>query len=342
VRAERARTSRRLLAALASATLALGVFAGGSPLAPGLREARATVVERIVAVVGEHAVLLSDVKHRAKPLVAQIYDRIPAGPQRSAYESEMYKDLLQQMVDERLIQMAADRAQKKVSADEVDQGLRNLSGSQNMSVEELMIAASQSGLTAQELRDQVQRQLLEQKMLSLRVVPRVRISSEDVRIGYNRLKREERKRLGYRPQWILLLVPPNASPEARAERRALADAIVAQARAGTPFAELAARYSDDAATRTTGGDLGPLKPGVLAQAIEDVALGVDVGGISAPFNHGTHIVILRIAERDASSLPPLEQAHDRIASDVFGERLQKARRQWLDELKRGIHVDVRM
>jgi peptidyl-prolyl cis-trans isomerase SurA len=301
------------------------------------------VVERVVAVVGEQAILLSDLRHRARPVLMQIYERVPPGAQRSAVEDEMYKELLQQMIDERLVQAAAERIPVRISSDQVDKGLRNLAASQNITVDELLAAAVQGGLSIQELREQVQRQLLEDNMLRLRVVPRVRISSEDVRLGYQRLQREERKRLTYRPQWIVLLVPQGAPPEVRAERRKLAEQIVAAARHGASFADLVNRYSDDKPSKASGGDIGVIKPGgqPLAPPLEDAALGLDVGEISAPVSYGSNYVILRIAERDPSSLPPLEKAQERVASEVFAERLQKARRQWLDELKRSIYVDVR-
>jgi hypothetical protein len=211
-----------------------------------------------------------------------------------------------------------------------------------MTVDELTTAAIQSGITGQELREQVSRQIMEQKMLSLRVLPRVRISSEDVKLGYAKLLREERRRLGYKPQWIVLAVPANSSPEARAERRKLAEQIVGQVRGGADFGQMAAKYSDDPATRQSNGELGALKPGKLNPQLEEVAMSLDVGDVSAPFNHAGQIVIMRIASRDPSALPPLDQANDRIASEVYAERVQKARRQWLDELKRSVHVDVRL
>ena len=322
---------------LASCLPALGVAAAMAP-----SQAQAGVVERVVAVVGRDAVFLSEMRKRARPVLLQIYDRVPPGPQRSAVESEMYKELIQQMVDEKLIQLAADRAQKRITSDEVDNGMRNLAAMQGLSPDELVKAAQNSGLTEGELRAQVARQVLEQKMLSLRVMPRVRISSEDVKAGYQKLRREERKRLGFRAQWLVLVVPPGASEEAKAERRQLADQIVAQARSGADFSRLVASYSDDGETRNKGGDLGMLKPGRLAQPLEDATMSLEVGEVSAPVFHSGAYVILRIAEREASSLPPLEQAHDRIASEVYTERLQKARRQWLDELKRSTYVDVRL
>jgi len=295
-----------------------------------------------VAVVGRDAVLLSELRKRARPVLLQIYERVPAGPQRSAVEGEMYKELLQQMVDEKLIQLAADRAQKRITSDEVDNGMRNLAAMQGLSPDDLIKAARASGISEAELRAQVARQVLEQKMLSLRVMPRVRISSEDVKIGYQKLRREERRQLGFRPQWLVLVVPPTSSDEAKAERRQLAERIVAQARAGADFAQLVAAYSDDGETKDKSGDLGALKPGRLAQPLEDATMNLEVGEISAPIFHSNAYVILRVVERDPSRLPPLDQAHDRIASEVYTERLQKARRQWLDELKRSTYVDVRL
>lgn len=318
------------------ALLALAIATSAPP-------ARAVLVEKVVAVVADHAIFLSDLRHRARPMLAQIADRVPAGPQRSAIESEMYRELLQQMVDERLVQLAADRAQRRVSADEIDRGMTQIAASQGYTTDELVTKALESGLTAQELRMQVMRQLLEQKMISLRVMPRVRISPEDVKSGYARLVRDERKRLGFSAQWIIVRVMPGSSAEARKERRELADTVVGLARQpGADFSALARTYSDDSDSRAKGGALPPLKPGQLAAELDAAAAGLDVGEVSAPIAYGGDFAILKVVARDKSSLPPLEDAHERVASEVFSERLQKARRQWLDEMKRSIYVDVRM
>lgn len=314
---------------------------GALPLVDPPR-AEAGVVERVVAVVGRDAILLSELRRRARPALLEIQAKVPPGPQRGVVEGEMFKELLQLMVDEKLVQIAADRAQKRTSAEEIDNGMRNLAAAQDLTVEELEQAAKASGLSQAELRAQVARQVLEQKMLQLRVMPRVRISSGDVQKGYQELIRKERERLGFRLQWLVLVVPPGASAEAKAERRDLAERLSSQARGGADFARLVADYSDDSKTKTTGGDLGALKPGRLAAPLEKAAIALDIGAVSAPVFHGNAYIILRLTERDPSGLPPLDQAHDRIASEVFTDRLKKARRQWLDELKRSTYVDVRL
>jgi peptidyl-prolyl cis-trans isomerase SurA len=321
---------------------ALGACLAGLALVALAPAARAVVVERVVAVVGEQAILQSDLRQRSKPSLMQLYRQIPPGPQRAAEESKLYRELLDRMVDDRLEQIAADRAKITVSAEEIERALGIIASREKISVERLLSEVGPNlGLSVQEYRDEVRRQILEEKLISLRVLPRIRITPEDVRIGYQQLQRKERRQLGYRAQWIVLRVPPGSSPEAREERRRLAERLVAEARAGADFGDLARRYSDDSRTRNEGGDLKHAKPGELAAPVEDVALVLEVGEVSAPFVFGTDFVILHVAERDPSTLPPLAQAQDEVAARVFGDRRDKAKRQWLDELKKSVHVDVR-
>lgn len=329
------RRSRSLLrAVLCGGALTLALLAAGGT-------AQATVVERVVAVVGEHAIFLSDLKKRARPRLAEIYAQVPPGAQRAVYESQMYRALLTQMVDERLEETAAERARISATSEEVDRALTVVSGQNRMTVEQLLAAKLATGESIAEYREELRRQIISEKLIGLRVSPRVRISSEDVKVGYTQLQREERQQLAYRMQWIVLFVAENASDEAKAERRRLAEKVVADARAGADFTAMAKTLSDDSATRENGGDLGRSRPGEFTPAVEEIAVRLDVGEISDPFLFRGNLAVLRIMERDPSRLPPLAKAESEVAAKVYGDRLLKARRQWLDELKRNIHVDER-
>ena len=72
--------------------------------------ASAAIVERIVAIVGERAILLSDLRQRSRPFLARAYDQYPEGPQRAAATSQIYKVVLDRMVEEELEDEAAKRA----------------------------------------------------------------------------------------------------------------------------------------------------------------------------------------------------------------------------------------
>lgn len=311
--------------------------------------ADATVAERIVAIVGEHAILLSDMRQRARPFLLQIQQKMPSGAQRAAAESELYKQLIERMVDERVEQQAAERAHLSVTADEIDNGIKNVATQQGITVDRLVEEATKTGLSRQEYRDEVRRQILEGKLLQLRVRSRVRITEEDVRTTYKKLVRAERGKLSYRLAWIVLHVAPGTSAAARADRQELAERIAATARAGVDrhgnrieFADLAQSFSDDTPTRSKGGDMGRHKPGELAQPIEDEAHKLDVGGVSPPFIFKNDMVIVKVVGRDPSELPSMEDAHDELMQRAYGEQMDRARRQWIDELRHNTYVDVRL
>jgi peptidyl-prolyl cis-trans isomerase SurA len=325
-------TVRRILFPLTAALL----------LSALARPAQATVVERVVAVVGERAILMSELRQRARPFLIEIQTKVPTEAQRAAAESELFRQMLHRMIDDQLEAQAASKSRIRIEAEEIDGAIARLARIQDLTVEQLMSEVMRSGMTAQEYRNEIRRQLLEGKLLELRVKGQVRVTEEDMRTLYNRLRREERKALGYSPQWIVLRVAPNASPQTIAQRRALAERLAREARAGKDFGELARRYSDDTATRPRGGSLGPRRPGDLEVPIERVANSLEVGEVSAPFRFADAFVVMRIVQRDESRIGSFEKARDQLAQRVYAEKLETAKRRWLDNLKRGVHIDVRL
>jgi peptidyl-prolyl cis-trans isomerase SurA len=335
----------------ARALLAASLLALGAAIAPA---AGAVVVERVVAVIGDKPILLSDLRARAKPFLVQIQAKVPAGAQRAAAESQMFKELLDKIVDEELEALAAQQAKVGVTSDEIDAAFRNIAASQGVGVEELFrLARATSGLSDQEYRDEIRRQILEGKMLQLRVKGRVRITDDDVRAMFDRVRRDERRRSEYHPAWIVLRVLPGSSAAAVAERRALAESLAARARSGEDFAALATRFSDDSATRDAGGDLGVRAPqgsqaaltgqrDVMPQDLEDALMELEPGQVTSPIEAGGSLVVMKLLSRKPSRYTTLEAAQNEMVGRLQTEILEKAKRKWLDELRRRTHVDVRL
>lgn len=328
---------------------ALTVAAASLAFAP---PAEAVVVERVVAVVGDRPILLSQLRNRAKPFLRQIQLKVPPGAQQAAAESQVLKDLVEKMVDEELEAQAAEKAKITVTPEEVDNAFRNVAASQRITVQALFREALlKSGLSEQEYRDEIRRQLLEGKMLQLRVKGRVRITEEDVKAMYDKVRREERKRREFHPAWIVLRIMPGSSPQAVEERAALAAQIAERARKGEDFASLAQQYSDDTQTRETGGDLGirstqaMLAQGgrraVMAPELEAVLMGMEPGQVSAPQRAGDAIVVMKLLSRQPSRYTTLDAAKNEMLQRLQAEILEKAKRKWLEELKQRTHLDVR-
>jgi peptidyl-prolyl cis-trans isomerase SurA len=338
--------SRALRRAFSLALLAAGL--GGAA-----RPARASVVERVVAVIGDRPILLSELRSRAKPFLFEIAKKMPPGPQQAAAESQIFKELLEKMIDDELEGQAADKAKVTVTADEVDAALKNIAGAQSLTVADLVRNAQRSGLSEQDYRDELRRQLLEGKMLQLRVKGRIRITEEDVKAMYERTLRDERKRREYHPLWIVLRVFPGSSPDAIAQRQALAELIVRRARGGDDFGAMAKQYSDDSATRNLGGDLGVRAPQgapqaaagkrpTLAPELDAAVMALEQGQVTDPIRIADAIVVVQLAERQGSKYTTYEAAKNEMLQRLQTEILEKAKRKWLEELKGHTHLDVRL
>jgi peptidyl-prolyl cis-trans isomerase SurA len=302
--------------------------------------ASATVVERVVAVVGEKAILLSDVRERAKPFLLRIHDEIPAGAQRSAAISQAYKNVLDRMVDEELEQRAANRSKIQVDAREVDEAITRIASQNGISVDQLVNEALRSGLDRRQYRQEIRRQVLEAKLLNLRVQGRIRVSDEDVRGAYRRIVMDERKKLDMRVAWIRLDFPPGDRAALKATRDR-AEKLAVQARSGTSFADLARQSSDDTRTRDRGGDIGSVRPGSLSPTIDQALANMEPGQISGAVRAGDSMFVLHLLERQESQLPTFEESKNELAERVYLEKMAKARRTWLDGLRRSTYVKIR-
>ncbi len=335
---------QRLAAAAALATAVLAA-------AP---RADAIVVEKIVAIVGDKPILLSELRARGKPFLIQIVQTVPAGAQQAAAQSQLFRDLLEKMVDEELESQAAARANITVSSAEIQNAFENIAGAQGATVEALLKdARAKNGLTEQDYREEMRRQIIEGKMIQLRVKGRVRITEEDVKTMFDRVVREERKRREYHPAWIVLRILPGASDAVIAERKAQAADIAARARKGEDFAKLAAQYSDDSATRDSGGDLGVRAPTgspqaaagktpMLAADLENLAMPLEPGEISAPLHVGQAVVVMKLLSRQPSRYTTLKEAKNEMIQRLQSEIMEKAKKKWLEELRRKTHVETRL
>ena len=67
------------------------------------------IIERVVCVVDDDAIFLSELERRARPFLAEIPAGLPA-PQLAARRAEVLRTALDRMLDDQLIRRAATRA----------------------------------------------------------------------------------------------------------------------------------------------------------------------------------------------------------------------------------------
>jgi peptidyl-prolyl cis-trans isomerase SurA len=299
-------------------------------------------VERVVAVVEDYAILLSDVRRRAVPYLARIHRELPDGAQRAAATSTLYKQLVERMVDEELENKAAIRSKITVSAAEIDAAIERIAAQNRITVDKLVSEATNSGMPEEEYRREIRRQVLDAKMMNLRLQGRVRVTNEDLKVAYQRYVLDERRKLSFDAAWIPISAPQGAPAAVIKEKRQLAERLSAEARSGADFSELARRHSEDPRTRVKGGKLGTMQPGQLPAVLDRVLLQLAPGEVSAPVRVGDQLVVAKLMGRQESELPTFEEARAELGEAVYLEKMTKAKRRWLEVLRKRVNVDIRL
>jgi len=108
----------------------------------------------------------------------------------------MYSELLQRMIDDRLEEQQADRAHLAVTPGEIDRGIASIAAQARaqqgrpVTVQQVLDEVLRRGMSVEDFREEMRRQILQGKLVELRIRPRVRVTEQDARAAYGRWVQE--------------------------------------------------------------------------------------------------------------------------------------------------------
>jgi len=114
--------------------------------------------------------------------------------------------------------------------------------------------------------------------------------------------------------------------------QALIEEVQAKIDSGTDFEVLAAEYSQDFATASSGGDLGYTAGKTFPEAFETALANLQVGQISPPVTTDAGVHLIKLLEVSESTFT-LEEQYDRIAQDLRAEAAEDLLVEKLEMLK---------
>lgn len=315
----------------------LAAFAVAS-LSP--RVGHAVVVERVVAVVGEKPILLTELRQRARPFLLQIAQSARSSVERAAAETNTLREVLERMVDERLLEAVGDRAGIRLTSQQIDNAVANVAMQNGITVKELLERVRRQGITEQDFRDEMRRQTLLTDLVELRVKGRVRITEEDAKSAYAAYAREIANEKPIDLRVLALHIDPSVGPRAVEIRATFGKELADRARKGEDFCVLVRQYSDDDDTRNTCGSRGAQPMTALVPELREIVTGLKQGDVAGPIVMGDQaVLVLQMA--GASTLPPFEQVRDQMMLRAQSLALEKQKKLWLGELRRNTYIDVR-
>ena len=221
-------------------------------------------------------------------------------------------DVTEQLINNEILLERAKKLNLEASDGEVEDKFTELKS--GYTEEEFQRKLKDGGMTVDDLKKDLRRQLSIQKLLNREVAAKVTITDQDVADFYNANRNQFNvAEAQYRISQIV--ITPRKDPmtrnrknddatnEAEAERKA--KMIEDKLNSGADFAQLAMDYSEDPQTAATGGDLGYIPESSLNASqtnanLKRVVLSLKPGQVSEPIVLPDSIRILKLVAREAA------------------------------------------
>ena len=244
---------------------------------------------------------------------------------------EVYRGVLDDLVAYRLLKQEVK--QRPLTVTDGDVEARIAAFKQQMGTEANFKAALQAQqITEAKLREDARTDLLVAKLLDQEVNQKILVKPTDIATFYE--KNPDRFQQGetMRASHILVLVPAEATAQARTAARGRAEAALKAAKGGQDFAKLARQYSQDASAQR-GGDLGFFPRGQMVPAFDQAAFALAPGQVSdlVETQFGFHII--KAAEKRPARVVPFVEVAGQIQKFLEQEQRQEKGKALVDQLK---------
>jgi peptidyl-prolyl cis-trans isomerase SurA len=254
------------------------------------------VLDKIVAVVDNEIILQSELDFQASVFASQ--------RQLDVNTPGLKKQILNSLIEEKLIYAQAELDSITVSEDEINQRIDYQINSFTQQYGSIANIEKMYGMSIdrikRELRDDVRKSLMTQR-LQEKNFGKVDATKREVEDFFELYKDS----IGTIPEKVNLyhiFQNPKAGEKLKKIFREKALALLDSLKAGKDFAELARKYSDDPGSATQGGDLGFVKKGVFYPEFEEAAYKLNIGEISGVIESPVGFHIIELVEKRGESI----------------------------------------
>jgi peptidyl-prolyl cis-trans isomerase SurA len=308
---------------------------------PGDTQPRSTIVERVLVRVNGEILTQSELTQRQAALLREQQAINLPNDQLQAKLTEITPIILEDAVDELLLVQRAREMGVTFSDAQFTQALENIKKQNGWTEEQLNAELTRAGMTREQLRQDLERTALVQAVQAREIGPSMTITQPEIRQYY-----KEHSEQFMTPETVtlrqLLVAVPSRSNEPGQPQDAAADAAArariedlrTKAVAGADFAKLVQEQSDsDAAIKTNGGLVGPVRVEDLNPALKDAILSLQPGEVSPPIRTQGGYQILKLETRAVPELRPFDSVRGEIESAIRNERLEPETEKMLERLR---------
>lgn len=251
---------------------------------------------------------------------------------------QLQQNVLDQMVAEELLYQQGINSGFEASTESIDLQIQQIKG-QFETEEQYASALQQNQTTEEELRSDIERNLVVQQTVQTVTADLQPVTDEEVQTFYDENPQFFANDEQIAARHILISTEGLESDEAIAEARSRAEDIRQELLDGADFAEVAEQKSEGP-SGPRGGDLGTFGRGRMVPAFEEVAFSLAEGDISQVVETQFGFHIIQVTDKIEAGTVPVEEVTQDIRQYLSQEKQAEALDSYVSELRDNANIAI--
>lgn len=300
-------------------------------------DSNAELVEKVVAVVNDEIITLSDLaKYKSRLGKGVLFDDLLTQGQDIKAISSDQKKLISLLVDEKILDGEIKKQGLAITIERVEKEIRNISKNNNMSRAQLKDVLKGQGVDFSDYQNVIKSRLERQALIEKNVTSKIQISDDEVTNYRGDGAATSAGQLNeYTISHILIKIAKGG--ETAAKKRA--QEVLEKLKAGAAFQKVAEDSSEDP-NFSKGGLLGTFRDGELLKEFDKPVKGLAVGGYSDVVKTKLGLHILMLNDKRIIQNPVAEKEKEKIRGLLTQRAFQKQFRIWLDQRRQEAFVRI--
>lgn len=298
------------------------------------------VVDRIVALVNNQVITLSEVEEMGKPLLDRV--RQTASPaEREERLKKSRREVLDHLIESKLLEEEMRKRKIEVPDRDVDAAINDILKTSKLTEDELKKVLAREGTTFFAYRQKVRQELGKMRLITREIKSKIVIEEEELRKRYQENLEKYSEPLEIKIQQVFFPIPENAPKDKVAAVKREALTILERAREGDDFTQLAKAYSRGPGAND-GGVLGYFKRKDLVREVGEAGFKLKPGEISDLVRSPAGFHILKVLDRRGGELHPFAEVQNQVREEAMQEESEKKFNAWMKDLKSKAYIEIRL
>lgn len=317
--------------------LAMSVL--GVCMVASLAPAQTTIVDEVVATVGNEPILRSEILEEIQPMISSLQSSTSSEEAFNQELEQIFREALEQAIEQKILYRQAQQLGMQVPDEAVEERL-SMIRQQYDSEEEFNRLLEQAGESMSDFRESLRKQILAISfgMQKRQEFEQQVVVTESDMAQYFQDHQEEFVR-SERVQVRRIFLTAGQDEAERARVRAQLESLREELILGADFATLATRHSEGPDAEN-GGLVGWVQRNDLVAPLEEVAFELPVGEISEPIETEFGFHLLKVDAREGEHIPTYDDVRTQIEPMLRSQRAEERYRRWIQDLRRRSQVRV--